>query len=164
MPSRPTPDAAPAAAEPTPPHTAASLDREAALYVARARMMVARARTLVLADRQDAIDLLANRRRNLGEHFTRYQVFKHANIFDPIVEHGPASSKVVARSMKMDCLELGETYRAYLDRWLGLTPREWASYRRDMLAVAEVLATHLDVELCSMRQLLMISRFYRRDV
>lgn len=162
VPHQPASDDALVSDEPPQSPTMASLDQQAVSYVARAQMMVDRARKLVIADRVDTIDLLANRRQCLGEHFKLYQVFKHTNIFNPIVEFGAGSSKIVARSMKMDCLELGETYRAYVDRWLRLKPQEWRSYQRDMLAIAEVISTHLATELTSMKQLLTISQFYRR--
>lgn len=142
--------------------TVAGLQREAEAHVARALTMMSRARCLVEADRRDAIDLLTASRIRLGGHFKRYQAFKHGNIFDPVVEFGPASSKVVARTMKVDCMQLGELFGAYHARWLGMRPGEWSGYRRDMLETVEMLTGHLEAELRAMRQLLLISNLYRR--
>lgn len=138
------------------------LHAEADHYVARARTMMARARSLVEADRQDTIQLLNGRRVQLARHFQNYQRFKHANIFNPIIEFGPPSSKVVARTMKIDCMKLGEVFGGYYNRWLGLQSNEWNSYRIDMVETVDMLAVHLGAELRAMRQLLMIAEFYQR--
>lgn len=128
--------------------------------VARANEMMSRARALVLDDRVHAIDLLTTKRIRLCEHFQRYQRFKHAQIFDPVVEYAPASSKVVARSMKIDCMELGETFAAYHNRWLGLKAHDWAAYRQDMLHTTEMMQANIAAEIRAIRQLLMISDLY----
>lgn len=122
--------------------------------------MMGRARALVMADRVDAIRLLTARRNALDAHFQRYQRLKHASIFDPIVEYAPTSSKIVARTMKIDCMELGEVFGAYHNRWLNVQPSEWRMYRADMLATVDMLTTNLDAELRAIRQLIMISQFY----
>lgn len=141
--------------------SAAVLSGEAELFVKRALSMMGRARLLVEADREDATIALNQARARLGQHFLRYQAFKHSQIFDPIVTFGPASSKVVARSMKVDCMQLGETFGSYRDRWFRFRPNEWPSYRRDMLETTDLLKVHLEAELRAMQQLLMISKLYR---
>lgn len=128
--------------------------------VARASEMMNRARALVLDDRVHAIDLLTAKRIRLCEHFQRYQRFKHAQIFDPVVEYAPASSKVVARSMKIDCMALGERFAAYHNRWLGLKAHDWAAYRQDMLHTTEMMQANIAAEIRAIRQLLMISDLY----
>ena len=124
--------------------------------------MIRRARALVADDRKHVIDLLNARRQLLGEHLHRYQQFKHGRIFDPVVQHGPPSSKVVARTMKLDCMEMGAAFGDYCTRWLQLREAEWPMYRHDMLDTMDTLVGHLEAELRAMRQLLMISDFYRR--
>ncbi|RYF09861.1 MAG: hypothetical protein EOO77_22815 [Oxalobacteraceae bacterium] len=138
----------------------AALGMEAEAYVARASEMMDRARAIVHSDRVRAIDLLQAKRVRLCEHFTRYQRFKHTQIFNPIIVHAPASSKVVARTMKIDCMELGETFAAYHNRWLGMRPKEWPAYRRDMLSTTEMMQTSINAEIRAIRQLLMISDLY----
>lgn len=139
--------------------TIAAVEREAESYVARARTMMGRTRLLVQADRSDAGDLLSLQRSRLGNHLKRYQAFKHGTIFDPVVRYGPASSKVVARTMKIDCMELGEMFASYHSCWLGLQASEWPRYRRDTLSIFDNLTSHIEAELRAMRQLITISRF-----
>lgn len=136
-----------------------TLEAEAEHFVALALTMMIRARHLVEANRVGAIALLNARRKRLGEHFRRYQIFKHGQIFDPVIAFGPASSKIVAQGMKIDCLQLGETFSAYNDRWRKLSLRDWPSYRRDMIAHVEMITVNLQAELRAMRQLLMIAKF-----
>lgn len=136
------------------------LEAEAENFVARALVMMIRARHLVEADRMGAIALLNACRKRLGEHFKRYQIFKHGQIFDPVVSFGPASSKIVARGMKIDCMQLGETFSAYTDRWRKLSPRDWPTYRRDMIELVEMITANLQDELRAMRQLLMIAKLH----
>lgn len=142
------------------PEERAALCQRAEAYVSRSLVMMHRARRLVLNDRVEAIGLLSARRPLLGAHFASYQRFKHVEIFDPVVQVGPSSSKLVARTMKIDCIQLGHAFREYSNRWLRLTDWEWPSYRADMLETTEALAGHLEAELRAMRQLLMISDLY----
>ncbi len=137
-----------------------ALRLEAEGYVARAFTMMSRARNVVQSDHSAMISVLNGRRLQLGAHFGRYQAFKHGQIFDPVIEFGSASSRVVARAMKVDCMALGEEFGAYQSRWLGLGQNDWTSYRRDMLATVETLTSHLEAELRAMRQLILISRMH----
>ncbi|GAA4221623.1 hypothetical protein GCM10022253_28100 [Sphingomonas endophytica] len=139
-----------------------ALRAQAEAYVLRANLMMRRARILVTQDRVDACALLTDRRNALGQHFQRYQRLKHGSIFDPIVAYAPTSSKIVARGMKIDCMELGQEFVAYQTRWLRVPPSEWRWYKADMLATADKLSLHLDAELRAIRQLLMVAEFYQR--
>jgi hypothetical protein len=135
---------------------------QAESYVLRASLMMRRARTLVTNDRVGACALLTDRRTALGQHFQRYQRLKHGSIFDPIVAYAPTSSKIVARGMKIDCMELGQEFAAYQTRWLRVPPSDWRWYKADMLATVDKLSLHLDAELRAIRQLLMVAEFYHR--
>lgn len=134
---------------------------EAEGYVRRASLMMGRARALVTDDRVDAIALLTERRTALATHFQRYQRLKHGGVFDPIVEYAPTSSKIIARTMKIDCMELGEEFAAYHTRWLRVPPSEWRLYKADMLATVDKLEQRLEAELRAIRQLLMVAEFYQ---
>ena len=138
----------------------AALHREGEAYVARACTMMRRARALVVGDRVANVDLLAQQRERLAVDLARYQRFKHQRIFDPVVAHGSASSKIVARTMKFDCFQLGETFTAYHARWRHLRASEWSVYRRDMIDTVDLLHTSLAAEARAIRQLLLISHFY----
>lgn len=139
-----------------------ALHGESRFYVARALCMLRRAHALVAADRVDTIALLGQQSDRLAVHLGRYQRFKHGRIFDPVVEHGPASSRIVARTMKFDCFQLGETFTAYHARWRHLRAPEWSSYRADMIATTDLLRTSLEAELRAIHQLLLISTLYAR--
>lgn len=135
---------------------------QAETYVARALVSLNRAKALVVAERSDCVELLTARRATLSTHLQNYQRFKHNNIFDPVMLFGLSSSKVVARTMKVDCVALGEEFAAYHMRWLRLHTSEWHRYRDDMLSTVDNLAVHLDAELRAIRQLIMISDFQQR--
>jgi len=137
-----------------------ALQAEAHLHVARATTMLRRARALVAADRVHRIALLTRQRERLFADLAHYQRFKHTRIFDPVVRHGSASAKVVARTMKVDCFHLGDTVASYHARWRHLDPAEWASYRTDMLATVDLLHARMQAELRAIDQLLTISHFY----
>lgn len=137
-----------------------ALHREGEGYVIRAFSMLRRARALVTDDRVGNVALLGQQRERLAVHLGRYQRFKHSQIFDPVVEHGPASSKIVARTMKFDCFQLGETFTAYHARWRHLRAPEWSTYRADMIATTDLLRTSMEAELRAIQQLLMISHLY----
>ena len=122
--------------------------------------MIGRARALVLGDRVRAISLLTKRRIALGACLQAYQRFKHGSIFDPVVRHGSASSQIVARTMKTDCLELGAVFGAHHAQWLALHPADWRAYRADTLSVSDMLIVRMEAELRAIRQLLMIADFY----
>jgi hypothetical protein len=143
-----------------PPAARDALQHQGEAYVARAITMIRRARALVEDDRVGNVALLAQQSDRLAAHLGRYQRFKHGQIFDPVVDHGPASSKIVARTMKFDCFQLGETFAAHHARWRHLRAPEWAIYRADMIATTELLRTSMEAELRAIRQLLMISHFY----
>ncbi|NTS63665.1 hypothetical protein HRV97_00650 [Sphingomonas sp. HHU CXW] len=138
----------------------AMLQAEAHVHVARATTMLRRARALVAADRAHRIALLTRQRERLFADLAHFQRFKHTRIFDPVVRHGSASAKVVARTMKVDCFHLGETVASYHARWRYLDRAEWASYRADMLATADLLHARMQAELRAIDQLLTISHFY----
>ena len=145
-----------------PPAARDALRVAAEANVARAVSMTRRARALVLADRVGATALLTAQSTKLGDHLQRYQRFKHGSIFDPVVRHGLPSSQVVARTMKVDCVEMGHVFGAHHARWQFLKPADWPVYREDLLVVADRLSAHLDAELRAIRQLLMLSSFYGR--
>jgi len=137
-----------------------ALEIEAAAQVARVALMMRRARALVAADRARCLSLLTARRAVLAAHLQRYQQFKHGRIFDPVVRYGSPSGTIVARTMKVDCMAMGEVFGAYHARWSRVRAPEWPGYRDDMITTVDLLLAHLDAELRAIRQLLLISRLY----
>lgn len=138
----------------------AALHNEAEAYVSRAFTMMRRAEALVAGERIGSLALLAGNRDRLTAHLGRYQRFKHGQIFDPVVSHGPASSRIVARTMKLDCFQLGEVVTAYHARWRHLRATEWTIYRAEMAETIAMLQRSMEAELRAIRQLLMISTLY----
>lgn len=135
----------------------ATLHLEAERYTARAILMINRARALVAGDRVAALDVLSARRTALTAHFTRYQRFKHCCIFDPAIEHGGASRKIIALTMKLDCIAMGERFGAYKTRCLGVTRAGWACYREDMLATTEQLIVELNAQLDGIQHIVLLA-------
>lgn len=138
-----------------------ALQVEAEAYVERAMAMVNRARSIVDGDRLEAANLLAGRRAALADHLQRYQRFKHRQIFDPVIQRGTSANQIVARSMKVECVQMGELFSGYHARWLRLEPMEWRRYRKDMQDTSALLAAHLDAELAAIRKLLQLADFYK---
>jgi len=138
----------------------AALGMEAETYVARAGEMMNRARAIVRDNRVQAIGLFEVKRFRLCNHFSRYRIFKHIQIFNLVIQHAPASSKVVAKAMKIDCIELGDTFSRYTNRWIGLKSNDWTDYRQDMLLTTEMMQASINAEIRAIRQLLMISSLY----
>ncbi len=94
----------------------------------------------------DAIDPLAtaNARWRLTRLLTAYQMFKHQRIFDPLTRQGSREDARTALQMKIDCIAIGETFRAYLARWTasGIEGRE-PEYRRDARGMMSLLERHI---------------------
>ena len=143
-----------------PPEARTALQDRAEAYVSRAFTMMRRAEALVAGGRIGSLALLAGNRDRLTAHLGRYQRFKHGEIFDPVVLHGPASSKIVARTMKLDCFHLGEVVTAHHTRWRHLRASEWPMYRAEMIETVTMLRRSMEAELRAIRQLLMISTLY----
>lgn len=137
-----------------------ALQVEADVYAVRILRSVNRARAVVDGDRHDALPILAARRRTLCILLTSYQRFKHARVFDPVVRLGSGSSKVVARTLKIECMSMGDAFSAYNARWHGMKQSEWSAYRPDMLLTTEALIDHVVSERTAIRKLLMISDLY----
>jgi len=62
--------------------------------------------------------------------------------------------------MKIDCIELGETFSRYTNRWIGLESKDWTDYRQDMLLTTGMMPENINAEIRAIRQLLMISSLY----
>jgi hypothetical protein len=143
-----------------------ALDLRVEAIVTRAVAMIRRGRALALGDRRRAATLLMARREALCRLLQRYQRLKHDCIFDPVVQRGTASSKMVARNLKTECIQMGETFGAYHARWQyydASDPSEWPRYRDDMLESTDALLAHLAAERQAVFRLLMISSFYDQE-
>jgi hypothetical protein len=78
---------------------------------------------------------------------TGYQLFKHQQIFDPVVQHGSMRDADAARQLKAECILISEAFRNYVARWSasGITGRE-AEYRHDAQAMIARVQAHITRE------------------
>ena len=115
------------------------------LYAHQADVKAAMADTqaLLAAEAIDAM-ALANTRWRFTRVLTGYQVFKHQRIFDPLARHGTPGDAHAARQLKIACVAMGETFRAYLARWnaTGIEGHE-AEYRREAKGMISMIERHI---------------------
>ncbi|WP_066800359.1 hypothetical protein [Sphingomonas soli] len=107
------------------------------------KVEIAAAHAVLAADPVDPLDLVS-RRWALTRLLTGYQGFKHQQIFDPLARHGTPDDAYAARHMKIQCVAMGETFRAYLARWTesGIEGREH-EYRREAKGMMALLERHI---------------------
>ena len=64
-----------------------------------------------------------------------FQIFKHDNIFDPIIARG-RSDKIVAMELKTDCVMLGAQYDAFRQKWARTdASANWPEYRLSAISM-----------------------------
>lgn len=104
---------------------------------------MAETQALLRADMVDPKDIAAARWA-LTRLLTGYQMFKHQRVFDPLSRHGTPEDAHAARQMKIDCVAMGETFRAHLARWTssGIEGHEM-EYRRDATGMMALLERHI---------------------
>ena len=94
----------------------------------------------------DALDpaMVSSARWRFVRVLTGYQVFKHQQIFDPVVQHGSMLDADAARQLKAECILISEAFRSYIAKWStsGITDRE-AEYRRDAEGMILRVRTHI---------------------
>ncbi|GAA0444690.1 MULTISPECIES: hypothetical protein [Sphingomonas] len=87
---------------------------------------------------------LATRRSAMGRLLTSYQQFIHREVFDPIIAGGNARDAALARAMKIDCIELTESFRAFQRRWIAEDAVErWDEYHPAAVRMVERLQRHI---------------------
>lgn len=127
--------------------SAACLQAEADRFLHEAVDLITRARSCVVRDQRSAARLLHADRARVHALLGRYQRFKHASIFDPVIKEGDTARSATARALKCECLFMGETFGAYFDRWQHIdVSGDWQTYRDEMIAMSETLMRHLEVE------------------
>lgn len=87
---------------------------------------------------------VSNARWRFVRVLTGYQVFKHQQIFDPMVKHGSMLDADSARQLKAECILISEAFRSYIAKWSisGITDRE-DEYRREAHAMILRVRTHI---------------------
>ena len=123
------------------------------------------ARTLELArcEPEEVRGALAKSRLEMFRLLRAYQLFKHNEIFDPVIRRGNLAQIATATRMKSDCTAAGDAYRAYVNLWASCdVVAVWSSYRPALLAMAQRLRTHIEVERTQVPQLLAGAESTRR--
>ena len=104
-----------------------------------------------LADMQarlaaESLDTLgiADARREFTRQLTRYQIFKHRLIFEPLTGHGCVHQGAAVREMKIGCIVMSHTFRAYMARWnMSAIEGRAADYRREARGMVAMIERHL---------------------
>ncbi|MBJ6122145.1 hypothetical protein [Sphingomonas mollis] len=79
---------------------------------------------------------LATSRWEMARRLREYQLFKHRELFDPMIAGGDPDQRRRARLMKADCILLSEDFQTHVARWSGVdVADDWITYRRAMLAI-----------------------------
>ncbi len=102
-----------------------------------------RAMTIIAAQRDylTALTLpdaatLARHRWELVRVLVEFEMFKHRDIFDPVIRHGDPQAAARARTMKQECTALGADIRAFVTRWSnGSVEERWEEFRTAKLAL-----------------------------
>lgn len=90
---------------------------------------------------------MAALRWQLVRTLREYQLFKHQEIFDPLVAAGDAGIAHRADGMKDRCVAIGNTYLAHIDSWAnGATMETWDTYVTQTRGVLAKITRHLDRE------------------
>ncbi|KQU47450.1 hypothetical protein ASG67_14465 [Sphingomonas sp. Leaf339] len=93
-----------------------------------------------LLDPKGEADLpaLARIRWALLRTLVEFQLFKHRDIFDPVIRLGTPSQQKQARALKEECAQLGADVRAFVTRWSnGSAGTAWADHRRQTIAILD---------------------------
>ncbi|UYY57659.1 hypothetical protein [Sphingomonas sp. S2-65] len=87
---------------------------------------------------------VSNARWRFVRVLTAYQVFKHQQIFDPIMQNGSQLDADAARQLKAECIITTEAFRSYIAKWStsGIVGRE-DEYRCEAQAMILRVRTHI---------------------
>ena len=94
----------------------------------------------------DAVDIvtLAGLRWQLVRLLREYQLFKHTEIFDPIIRHRPLGRNEHASRLKARCEIMGTRYNDFIKRWhLGASGPSSSDYRDAARKMIDDVAQHV---------------------
>ena len=98
---------------------------------------------------------LARTRWAMARLLREYQLFKHGEIFDPVLRHGTGYQVTLASRMRVACLAAGEQFAAHVAHW---STRDivaaWAEYRATLEAMIDGMRRHIAREAAEMETLL----------
>ncbi len=91
--------------------------------------------------------LLAQLRWRLVRVLRAYQVFKHGEIFNPMMRSGPPAQAAFARDLKAQCVTAGDSFRDYVSRWSTADlAASWDEHVAATGAMIQQLRHHLQSE------------------
>jgi hypothetical protein len=115
------------------------LDHQAAILAEMDDM-----RRALRIDGRRAQPRLAKHRWMLMRMLRAYQLFKHVEVFDPVIARADARRGDLARAMKARCTAAGDDYHRHAAAWTGAAiEARWTDYAEAVLAVADRLALHI---------------------
>jgi len=121
----------------------ASLNRHQSAILATIDM----ATTLVECDPGRACIPLARARWTVARQLRAYQVFKHSEIFEPMIARGDPVRSAQARAMAARCIGAGEAFQDYLKRWSSTDVLgRWEAYKPAMLDMTRQIRATLAFE------------------
>jgi len=89
---------------------------------------------LVARDPGTACIPLARARWTVARQLRAYQMFKHTEIFEPVIARGDPVRSAQARAMAARCIAAGEAFQDYLKQWSSTDVLgRWEAYKPAML-------------------------------
>lgn len=105
----------------------------------------ARAKTLALV------------RWQLMRRLRAYQLFKHTELFGPVIRGNDPEKAKSAEAMKARCTGIGEAYNAHVGKWsAGGIESDWCNYEADAAEITRSIRNHLARELAEADKLLSV--------
>jgi hypothetical protein len=90
---------------------------------------------------------LAQRRWELARLLRAYQLFKHFELFDPLIRRGQLPQVEAATRMKVRCIDAGNAYTAFVRQWGGTDVlANWTGYARAVADMSDRVRAHLTRE------------------
>lgn len=98
---------------------------------------------------------LSHARWRMARLLRIYQLFKHIEIFDPLIASVDPSRTLAAKSLKAACIAAGERYNAYVLRWSnGDAEMHWLEYTYAFQKMVRLIEQDLAIERREIRHLL----------
>jgi hypothetical protein len=111
------------------------------------RGIIARAETCLRHPHQRDALTLARLRWEVTRAIGAYTLFKHHELFDPLVAHGTSAQARAAAEAKRACLAMGAQFQAHVRKWSGAPVAErWDEYQPATVAMIAKLRGHFDLE------------------
>lgn len=116
-------------------------------YQAQIRALLDQAEAILTLPTSELAEQAAQLRWQLLRVLRAYQIFKHAEIFDPLLRDATPSRARLAADMKARCTAIGEAYIGHTQEWtLSRSGGDWDLYRQRATIMLAQIADHLSSE------------------